>query len=89
MSVTPDVSQVEMWPYVVSAALSSENHAPTAILIFQLAMTLPLLGMSQPPHETPHNVDAHGALSNTSPRSKSASTHQPRSWSKAKAPLNM
>ena len=26
MSVTPDVSQVEMWPYVASAAVS-ESHA--------------------------------------------------------------
>jgi len=60
MSVTPDVSNVEMWPYVSSAAVASESHAATAILIFPLAMTLPLLGMSQPPHETPQNVDAHG-----------------------------
>ena len=26
MSVTPDVSQVEMWPYVASAAVASESQ---------------------------------------------------------------
>ena len=33
MSVTPDVSHVEMWPYVVSAALASASHAATAVLM--------------------------------------------------------
>ena len=59
MSVTPPVSHVEMWPYVASAAVASESHAATAILIFPLAMILPLLGMSQPPHEMPQSVDSH------------------------------
>ena len=40
MSVTPDVSQVEMWPYVVSAAVASEIHAPTAVLMLLAVMTL-------------------------------------------------
>ena len=31
MSVTPPVSHVEMWPYVVSAAPASESHAATAV----------------------------------------------------------
>ena len=31
MSVTPDVSHVEMWPYVASAAVGSEIHALTAV----------------------------------------------------------
>ena len=31
MSVTPEVSHVEMWPYVASAAVSSLNHAVTAV----------------------------------------------------------
>ena len=31
MSVTPDVSQVEMWPYVDSAAVLSASHAWTAV----------------------------------------------------------
>ena len=31
MSVTPPVSHVEMWPYVASAAVASENHAVTAV----------------------------------------------------------
>ena len=38
MSVTPDVSHIEMWPYVASAAVASKSHAATAILIFPLAM---------------------------------------------------
>ena len=33
MLVTPDVSHVEMWPYVASAALASESHAATAVLM--------------------------------------------------------
>jgi len=33
MSVTPDVSHVEMWPYVASAAVASESHWVTAVLI--------------------------------------------------------
>ena len=31
ISVTPDVSHVEMWPYVASAAVASSNHAATAV----------------------------------------------------------
>ena len=31
MSVTPDVSHVEMWPYVASAAVASASHAVTAV----------------------------------------------------------
>ena len=31
MSVTPDVSHVEMWPYVASAAFASESHASRAV----------------------------------------------------------
>ena len=31
MSVTPDVSHVEMWPYVASAAVASLNQAVTAV----------------------------------------------------------
>ena len=38
---------------------------------------------------TPHEVDSHGVLENASSRSTSLSTHQPRSWSKAEASLNM
>ena len=61
MSVTPDVSQVEMWPYVDSAAVgpASENHAATAVLIVPSVMVPPL-----PPHltaasqATPHDVDS-------------------------------
>ena len=39
----------------------------------------------QLPWVTPHDVDAHGALTNAFSRSTSSSTHQPRSWSKAEA----
>ena len=45
MSVTPPVFHVEMWPRVASAAVASESHAATAILIFPLAMAFPC-----PPH---------------------------------------
>jgi len=31
MSVTPDVSHVEMWPCVASAAAGFESHALTAV----------------------------------------------------------
>ena len=39
MSVTPDVSHVEMWPYVASAPLRSSNHAVTAVLIVLSSIT--------------------------------------------------
>ena len=41
MSVTPDVSHVEMWPYVVSAAALSESHAATAVLMVLSSITVP------------------------------------------------
>jgi hypothetical protein len=31
MSVTPDVSHMEIWPYVASAAVGSANHASRAV----------------------------------------------------------
>ena len=33
MSVTPPVAHEEMWPYIASAAVASESHAATAVLI--------------------------------------------------------
>ena len=33
MFVTPDVSHVEMWPYVASAAVGFESHASRAVNI--------------------------------------------------------
>ena len=39
MSVTPPVAHVEIWPYVASAAVASENHAATAVLMLLLVMT--------------------------------------------------
>ena len=41
MSVTPEVSQVEMWPYVASAAVGFESHAATAVLIVVSSITVP------------------------------------------------
>ena len=82
MSVTPDVSHVEMWPYVVSAAAAFESHALTAHLIFQLTMTLPVSETSQSPvfvsHFTPQYVEAHRVLSLKEGKASSFA-HQPRS----------
>ena len=39
MYFTPDVSHVEMWPYVASAALGSENRAATAVLMLLSVIT--------------------------------------------------
>ena len=66
-----------MWPYVASAAVSSLNHAVTAVrmLLSDIRHCL-----------TPHDVDAHGVPSNTLLRLTPSPTHQPRSWSKAEAP---
>ena len=90
MYVTPPVSHVEMWPYVAVAAVGLETHALTAILIFQLTMTLPLPVTSQlTPPTMPHDVDSHAVPVNTPSPVASLCTHQPRSWSKAEAPSNM
>ena len=40
MSVTPPVAHVEMWPYVVSAAVASASHVATAVLMLLSVMTL-------------------------------------------------
>jgi hypothetical protein len=88
MSVTLPVSHVEIWPYVASAVAASETHALAAVLIFQLAMMLPVCETSQSPvlvsHFTPQYVEEHGVYQNAY-RSTSPPTHQPRSWSKAEA----
>ena len=39
MSVTPDVSQLEIWPYVDSAAVASVSHAATAVLMLLSVIT--------------------------------------------------
>ena len=39
MSVTPPVSHVEMWPYVVSAAVASASHVATAVLMLLSVIT--------------------------------------------------
>ena len=91
MSVTPPVSHVEMWPYVAVAPVGFESHTPTATLIFQLTMTLPIPGrmLQLTPPTMPHHVDSHWAVSNASSRSTSLFRHQPRSWLNAVASLNM
>ena len=38
---------------------------------------------------TPHDVEEHWLYKNALFRSTSSPTHQPRSWSKAEAPLNI
>ena len=40
MSVTPEVSHVEMWPYEASAAVASDSHAATDVLMLLSVMTL-------------------------------------------------
>jgi len=40
MSVTPDVSHVEMWPYAASAAVAFESHDATAVLMLLSSMTV-------------------------------------------------
>ena len=42
-----------------------------------------------PPWVMPHDVDSHGVLVNAPLRLTPSSTHQPRSWSKAEALLNI
>ena len=64
MSVTPDVSHEEIWPYVDSADALSESHAATACLIFQLTMMFPVRETSQSTPAMPHDVDSHSVSSN-------------------------
>ena len=97
MSVTPDVSHVEMWPYVASAAARSSIQARTAVRILSspnapsknVGASVTHMPPSERPCTTPHDVDAHGVPENASSRFTSLSTHQPRSWSKAEAPKNI
>ena len=98
MSVTPDVSHVEMWPYVDLAAVGSANQSRTAfpIVLSVMASVIVQLGLCC---TTPHDYDAHGALRNASEKVAGvtssvsnrtpSSTHQPRAWLKAVAPLNV
>jgi hypothetical protein len=44
MSVTPEVSHVEMWPYVASAVVASDSHAVTAVRMLLSVMTLLMVG---------------------------------------------
>ena len=56
---------VEMWPYIASAAVASASHVATACFIFQLTMTLPVRETSQSPalvsHIKPQFVDDRSA----------------------------
>ena len=46
MSVTPPVSHVEMWPYVLSAAVGFESHAATAVRMLLLVITSATSGVT-------------------------------------------
>ena len=95
ISVTPDVFQVEMWPYIASAAPAFESHSVRADLIVPSSMVmtpLPPHLTATAAHATPHNVDLHGVESNgpgpprdALRRSTLSATHQPRFWSKVEA----
>ena len=60
MSVTPEVSHVEMWPYVASreAVLEAESQATTAVLMV-LSSCVPPQTSAAGLEATPHDVDAH------------------------------
>ena len=67
MSVTADVSHVEMWPYAASAAAASESHAATAVLILLSVMKFLMVGrgvgrsvgaQASSTCLTPHDVDS-------------------------------
>ena len=92
MSVTLPVSHVEMWPYVASAAVTFESHAATAVrmLVSSRGTVGAGEGVQAPATcVTPHDVDLHGVPENALPRSTPSSTHQPRSWLKDVASLNI
>merc|ERR1719324_1411558 len=93
MSVTSDVSHVEMWPYIASAAARSSIQARTAVRMLSspnapsknVGASVTHMPPSERPRTIPHDVDAHGVPENAS-RPTASPTHQPRSWSKAEAP---
>ena len=84
MSVTPDTSQVEMWPYAASAAGAFLSHRKTAVRI-ELSLRI---SVEHSPFSsfcaTPQLPPLHGAPSNVKSRTPS-SKHQPRSWLKDEA----
>merc|ERR1739841_226659 len=76
MSVTSDVSHVEMWPYVASAAVASASHAVTAVRILSspnapskdVGAGVTHMPPSERPRTTPHDVDSHWVSENASSR---------------------
>ena len=88
MSVTWDVSHFSMGPYVASAADWSASHAATAVLMVASVRTTGQMPSSFGA-ETPHAVAAHALPAKALFVVTLVSTHQPRSWSKAEAPLKM
>ena len=85
MSVTRDVSHCSMGPYAASAAAWSARYVETASRIVMSSMTLAQLSFCT----TPHAVAAHALPAKALFVYTLVSTHQPRSWSKAEAPLKM
>ena len=85
MSVTWDVSHFSMGPYVASAADWSARYVETASRIVVSSMTLAQLSFCT----TPHAVAAHALPAKALFLFTLVSTHHPRSWSKAEAPLKM
>merc|ERR1719482_1687563 len=106
MSVTSDVSHVEMWPYIASAAALSSIQARTAVRMLtspnapskNVGASVTHMPPSERPRTTPHDVDSHWVPENTSwkvcppPQASNftpSSKHQPRSWSKFEARMNI
>ena len=74
-------------------------RAPAGVTVGAgVGVTVGAVDGGQVPWMTPHDVDAHGVPSKAGVETPScdravsetsSSTHQPRSWSKAEAPLNI
>ena len=70
MSVTSDVSHVEMWPYIASAAARSSIQARTAVRMLSspnapsknVGASVTHMPPSERPRTIPHDVDSHGVL---------------------------
>ena len=58
MSVTPEVSHVEMWPSLPRGSVLGESQATTAVLMV-LSSCVPPQTSAAGLEATPHDVDAH------------------------------
>ena len=85
MSVTPDVSHIEIWP-----SMSTRRSSRPARASYRATAVLMLLSViTQIPGTMPHDADAHRVPSNALVRLTPSSTHQPKSWSKERAWVNI